>query len=188
MHIFPETGMCFTQVIPTDCGFVFTLAAGPGTLGRPHWSQKRLPIPSSFAGIPPPLLHTTHCGHLSEAHTHLPRFLRRAHAQIELPSDYTVNASVIAGGGTEPAIAQVYVNDVSGGSVNLTNLNVNRVGFGSNASIFIGVLYNQSWHGSTFQLRINSCTGQLRDTPTRLEMRTNQPKQLARLAFEASPP
>ena len=64
--------------------------------------------------------------------------------QIELPSDYTANASVLAGGGTEPAIAQVYVNDVSGGSVNLTNLNVNGVGFGSNDSIFIGVLYNQS--------------------------------------------
>jgi hypothetical protein len=65
-------------------------------------------------------------------------------AQIELPSDYTANASVDAGGGTEPAIAQVYVNDVSGGAVNLTNLNVNGVGFGSNDSIFIGVLYNQS--------------------------------------------
>jgi parallel beta-helix repeat protein len=65
-------------------------------------------------------------------------------AQIELPSDYTANASVIAGGATEPAVAQVYVNDVSGGSVNLTNLNVNGVGFGSNNSIFIGVLYNQS--------------------------------------------
>ena len=65
-------------------------------------------------------------------------------AQIELPSDYTVNASVIAGGRTEPAIAQVYVNDVSGGSVNLTNLNVNGVGFGTNDIIFIGVLYNQS--------------------------------------------
>lgn len=65
-------------------------------------------------------------------------------AQIELPSDYTVNASVNAGGGTDPAIAQVYVNDVSGGSVNLTNLNVNGVGFLSNDSIFIGVLYNRS--------------------------------------------
>jgi hypothetical protein len=65
-------------------------------------------------------------------------------AQIELPSDYTVNASVIAGGSTEPAIAQVYVNDVIGGSVNLTNLNVNGVGFGLNDSIFIGVLYNRS--------------------------------------------
>jgi len=65
-------------------------------------------------------------------------------AQIELPSDYTVNARVDVGGGTEPAIAQVYVNDVSGGSVNLTNLNVNGVGFASNDSIFIGVLYNQS--------------------------------------------
>jgi hypothetical protein len=65
-------------------------------------------------------------------------------AQIELPSNYTVNASVNAGGGTEPAIAQVYVNDVSGGPVNLTKLNVNGVGFGSNDSIFIGVLYNQS--------------------------------------------
>jgi hypothetical protein len=65
-------------------------------------------------------------------------------AQIELPSNYTINASVIAGGSTEPAIAQIYVNDVSGGSLNLTNLNVNGVGFGSNDSIFIEVLYNQS--------------------------------------------
>jgi parallel beta-helix repeat protein len=65
-------------------------------------------------------------------------------AQIELPSGYTVNASVIAGGGSEPAIAQVYVNDVSGGAVNLTNLNVNGVGFGTDDSIFIGVLYNDS--------------------------------------------
>jgi len=65
-------------------------------------------------------------------------------AQIELPSGYTVNASVDAGGGSEPAIAQVYVNDVSGGTVNLTNLNVNGVGFSTNDSIFIGVLYNQS--------------------------------------------
>jgi hypothetical protein len=65
-------------------------------------------------------------------------------AQIELPSGYTVNASVISDGGTEPAIAQVYVNDVSGGSVNLTKLNVNGVGFETNDSIFIGVLYNQS--------------------------------------------
>jgi hypothetical protein len=63
---------------------------------------------------------------------------------IELPSDYTANASVNDGGGSEPAIAQVYVNDVRGGSVDLTNLNVNGVGFGTNASIFIGVLYNQS--------------------------------------------
>jgi hypothetical protein len=64
-------------------------------------------------------------------------------AQIELPSDYTANASVNAGG-EAPAVAQVYVNDVSGGSVNLTNLNVNGVGFQTNDSIFIGVLYNGS--------------------------------------------
>ena len=63
-------------------------------------------------------------------------------AQIELPSDYTVNATV--NGGADPAIAQVYVNGVSGGSVNLTNLNVNGVGFATNDSTFIGVLYNQS--------------------------------------------
>jgi hypothetical protein len=64
-------------------------------------------------------------------------------AQIELPSGYTANASVNAGS-EAPAVAQVYVNDVSGGSVNLTNLNVNGVGFGTNDSIFIGVLYNRS--------------------------------------------
>src|ERR1700678_1429748 len=63
-------------------------------------------------------------------------------AQIELPSDYIVNATV--NGGADPAIAQIYVNDVSGGSVNLTNLDVNGVGFDTDDSIFIGVLYNQS--------------------------------------------
>jgi hypothetical protein len=63
-------------------------------------------------------------------------------AQIELPSNYTANATV--NGGSDPAVAQIYVNDVSGGSVNLTNLNVNGVGFGTNDSIFIGVLYNQA--------------------------------------------
>lgn len=62
--------------------------------------------------------------------------------QIELPSDYTVNATV--NGGSDPAVAQIYVNDVSGGSVNLTNLNVNGVGYTTNDSIFIGVLYNKS--------------------------------------------
>jgi hypothetical protein len=63
---------------------------------------------------------------------------------IELPSDYTANANVNDGGGSEPAVAQIYVNDVRGGSVNLTNLNVNGVGFGTNSAIFIGVVYNQS--------------------------------------------
>ncbi len=62
--------------------------------------------------------------------------------QIELPSDYTVNATV--NGGSDPAVAQIYVNVVSGGSVNLTNLNVNGVGYTTNDSIFIGVLYNKS--------------------------------------------
>jgi len=65
-------------------------------------------------------------------------------AQIELPSGYTVNASVTVEAEPEPAIAQVYVNDVSGGAVNLTNLNVNGVGFATNDSIFVGVLYNNS--------------------------------------------
>jgi hypothetical protein len=46
-----------------------TIAAGPGTLGRPPQWQKLPPIPSRFAGIPPPRLHTTHCGHLSQADT-----------------------------------------------------------------------------------------------------------------------
>jgi len=65
-------------------------------------------------------------------------------AQIELPSGYTANGSVMVEGETEPAVTQVYVNDVSGGSVNLTNLNVNGVGFGTSGGIFIGVLYNDS--------------------------------------------
>jgi parallel beta-helix repeat protein len=65
-------------------------------------------------------------------------------AQIELPSGYTANASVFAEGDIEPAIAQVYVNDVSGGPVNLTKLNVSGVGSGRLDYIFIGVLYNQS--------------------------------------------
>jgi hypothetical protein len=77
---------------------------------------------------------------------------------IELPAGYTTNASVDADGDTEPAIAQVYVNDVRGGSVNLTNLNVNGVGFGTNDSIFVGVLYNQS-SGTIDQVTTSAQTG-----------------------------
>jgi parallel beta-helix repeat protein len=67
-------------------------------------------------------------------------------AEIELPSDYTANASVVfaPGDSPEPAIAQVYVNNVIGGTADLKNLDVNGVGFGSSDSIFVGVLYNQS--------------------------------------------
>jgi parallel beta-helix repeat protein len=63
-------------------------------------------------------------------------------AQIILPASPTANAT-IAGG--QSVTAQVYVNNVSGGSVNLTNLDVNGMGFGSYGEGYIvGVLYNDS--------------------------------------------
>ena len=46
-------------------------------------------------------------------------------AQIMPPSGYTTNATVDFLGTPLPAVAQVYVNNVSGGAVNLTNLDVN---------------------------------------------------------------
>jgi parallel beta-helix repeat protein len=67
-------------------------------------------------------------------------------AEIGLPANYTVNAHVE--GGSDTAIAQVYVDHVSGGSVNLKNLAVTGDGFGGlggpGAGFFIGVLYEQS--------------------------------------------
>jgi hypothetical protein len=42
------------------------------------------------------------------------------------------------------AVAQVYVNNVSGGSVNLTNLQVNGMGYGSAADFFVGIFYEGS--------------------------------------------
>jgi parallel beta-helix repeat protein len=64
-------------------------------------------------------------------------------AQIILPDGYTVNATI---SGEQPVTAQVYVNDVSGGSVNLTKLQVNGEGFGvaNSAAYIVGVLYEGS--------------------------------------------
>jgi len=64
-------------------------------------------------------------------------------AQIILPDNYGANATVDADGDVEPAVAQVYVHNVSGGDVNLTNLDVDGEGFGQNG-FFIGVLYEDS--------------------------------------------
>ena len=63
-------------------------------------------------------------------------------AQIVPPDPTTV--TVNADGDVEAAVAQIYVNNVSGGSVNLTNLDVDGMGFGTNDVLFIGVLYENS--------------------------------------------
>src|SRR5580700_6294794 len=66
-------------------------------------------------------------------------------AQI-MPGPMAVNASVF--GGEQPVVAQVYVDHVTGGDVNLTNLNVNgmnqNAGTSSQAAFFVGILYEQS--------------------------------------------
>lgn len=65
-------------------------------------------------------------------------------AQIaEPPGGYTTNATVDFLGTLMPAIAQVYVDNVSGGAVNLTNLDVYGVGSQSVAPNvdFIGIVY-----------------------------------------------
>jgi hypothetical protein len=66
-------------------------------------------------------------------------------AQI-MPGPMAVNASVF--GGEQPVVAQVYVDHVTGGDVNLTNLNVNgmnqNAGTSTQAAFFVGILYEQS--------------------------------------------
>jgi parallel beta-helix repeat protein len=67
-------------------------------------------------------------------------------AEIGIPANYTANAFVEDGSAS--AIAQIYVDHVSGGSVNLSNLAVTGDGFGAlngpGAVFFIGVLYEES--------------------------------------------
>jgi Right handed beta helix region len=68
-----------------------------------------------------------------------------ARARIFLPAGYTANATLTgAGGGSLSAVAQVYVNDVSGGVVNLTNLDVDGSGFSMNDTFFVGIVYQGS--------------------------------------------
>jgi hypothetical protein len=68
-----------------------------------------------------------------------------AMAQIILPGSLpTVNASLEVGGETLPAVVQIYVNNVSGGSVNLSNLDVNGMGFSIRNATFVAVAYQQS--------------------------------------------
>jgi Periplasmic copper-binding protein (NosD) len=63
-----------------------------------------------------------------------------------MPGPMAVNASVF--GAEQPVVAQVYVDHVTGGAVNLTNLNVNgmnqNAGTSTQAGFFVGILYEQS--------------------------------------------
>jgi Periplasmic copper-binding protein (NosD) len=66
-------------------------------------------------------------------------------AQIILPDNYGVNAHLNVEGDPLPAVVQIYVNNVSGGAVNLSNLDVNGMGFGMNDVLaFVAVAYQQS--------------------------------------------
>jgi parallel beta-helix repeat protein len=65
--------------------------------------------------------------------------------QILLPASYAKNVTLNAGSGVEiPAVAQVHVDKVSGGPVNLENVEVNGVGVGQNANYFVGIFYEDS--------------------------------------------
>ncbi len=77
-------------------------------------------------------------------------------AEIALPADFTANATVL--GGTNSAGAQIYVDHVSGGAVNLTNLNVYGANYaGTGGTFFIGVLYENS-SGTINQVRTSQQT------------------------------
>lgn len=78
-----------------------------------------------------------------------------AMAQIILPDNYGVNASLNVQGSPIPAVVQIYVNNVSGGAVNLSNLDVNGMGFGMNDATFLAVAYQQS-SGTVNQLVTSS--------------------------------
>ncbi len=72
-------------------------------------------------------------------------------AEIALPADFTANATVE--GGKNSAAAQIYVDNVSGGAVNLTNLNVYGANYtGAGTAFFIGVVYENS-SGTINQVR-----------------------------------
>jgi Periplasmic copper-binding protein (NosD) len=65
--------------------------------------------------------------------------------RIVLPAGYTANATLAeVGRDNIPAVAQVYVNNVSGGSVNLTNLDVDGSGFSMDDIYFVGIVYQGS--------------------------------------------
>jgi len=65
--------------------------------------------------------------------------------QILLPASYATNVTLNEGSGVEtPAVAQVHVDKVSGGPVNLENLEVNGAGVGKNANYFVGIFYEDS--------------------------------------------
>jgi len=66
-------------------------------------------------------------------------------AQIVLPGNYEVNAGLLRQEGDPyPTVAQVYVNNVSGGAVNLKNLDVNGEGFSPNMDRLAGIFYQES--------------------------------------------
>ncbi len=66
-----------------------------------------------------------------------------AQARIVIPSGFAISTTVDGGA---QAAAQIFVNHVSGGTVNLTNLQVNGLGNPESGSFvyFIGVLYQDS--------------------------------------------
>jgi hypothetical protein len=65
-------------------------------------------------------------------------------AQIILPGTYAINAALEGGSAPVPAVAQVHVNNVSGGAVNLKNLEVNGMGFSMSSMSFVGIFYEES--------------------------------------------
>jgi hypothetical protein len=65
-------------------------------------------------------------------------------AEIVLPSGYTTNATLNNEGDSFPAVVQVYVNNVSDGAVNLSNLAVTGGASGMSDVAVIGVVYQQS--------------------------------------------
>jgi len=66
--------------------------------------------------------------------------------KIILPNNYAINATLrdVDGDDAFPAVAQVHVDNVSGGAVNLKNLEVNGEGFGMNSTYFVGIYYEAS--------------------------------------------
>jgi hypothetical protein len=78
-------------------------------------------------------------------------------ARIILPDTYAINAA-LGGSAPVPAVAQVHVNNVSGGAVNLKNLEVNGMGFSMNSTNFVGIFYEES-SGSINQVITSFQTG-----------------------------
>lgn len=64
-------------------------------------------------------------------------------AQARIVTASVMNVNTTDTDGT-PAVAQIFVNNVTGGDVNLTNLQVNGQGEGESGDFFIGVLYLNS--------------------------------------------